>query len=239
MPVRSLESALMSLPQCDLQEYEKFMGSLYVRKIVIPKGAALTSRVYKRNYADIMISGDITINDSNGTYRLTGFNLLEGNAGRKRAGFAHEETIWVTVHDVVDIKSSPKEDISFEQIEDWENYRKSLDTESYSRLLETISMTEEDVQKEIEGDRVLVTGKYIVKPSPVGGVGVFSDRRYESGEIVGKTLIDGVKTELGRYVNHSEYPNTAFYDDQLVVIRALDKDQEFTTNYYNSPRLRG
>lgn len=124
--INELEHAIAELPQCDIPTREFMMGALYVREITIPQHAAITSRVYKRAYVDVMVSGDITITDSNGTYRLTGYNLLEGVAGRKRAGYAHEETKWLCVYDCQDIKNDPINDISFATLEDYGAYAEQL-----------------------------------------------------------------------------------------------------------------
>ena len=133
-----------------IETTEKFVGNLYVREIVIPKNCVLTSRVYKRAYADIMLSGDITIQDSNGTYRLQGANVLEGPSGRKRAGYAHEETRWVTVHDVCDIKSKPIEDISFATIEEYLEDRKNIDSKDYLDMLDECGVDADLIRKESE-----------------------------------------------------------------------------------------
>jgi hypothetical protein len=71
---------------------------MYVREITIPKGTILTGAVHKFDYVDIMLSGDIAVATPDGMKRLTGINIMEGPAGRKRAGYAYEDTRWLTVH---------------------------------------------------------------------------------------------------------------------------------------------
>lgn len=234
----SLENEIKKLDQAHLPEWDGLLGDLYVRQLFIPKGVALTSRVYKKSYVDLMISGKITITDSNGTYDLEGFNLLEGVPGRKRAGFAHEDTLWITVHSPEDVKESPKEDISLETIDQYLEYKKEQDNKDFNLFLEQYEITEEQIQEEMKYP-VKITGDFKIKKSNIHGKGVFSGRRYNKGELIGPTLDDGIKTELGRFVNHSEYANCAIIEDKLYCLRTLDTGHEFTVNYRESPRLKG
>lgn len=239
-PVENLEALLLEQPQFEIPTIERFVGNLYMREILIPKGIALTSRVYKKAYADIMLSGDITIHDSNGVYRLTGANVLEGPAGRKRAGYAHEDTRWVTVHDSSDIKSKdPIEDISFITMQEFIEERAALDKDDFRLMLEQTNIDAETIRGESERTNYLaVTGPWEVKDSPIEGKGVFSQRPYVSGEVVGSYIIDGNKTQLGRYINHSNYPNVGYSEGKMIAIRAIETGHELTADYRYSPAMR-
>jgi len=95
----SLETAMLEFDQVDIPVEHLFNGDIYCRKIMIPKGTLLTGRIHKFDHFDVMISGDITVSTDTGeTKRLSGFNLMKGYAGKKRAGYAHEDTHWMTFH---------------------------------------------------------------------------------------------------------------------------------------------
>lgn len=96
--IEQMEDSLLELPQVDIPVESLFVNGMYARKILIPKDTILTGRVHLADYVDIMLSGDITVATPEGTKRFTGFNIFEGKQGRKRAGYAHEDTHWVTVH---------------------------------------------------------------------------------------------------------------------------------------------
>lgn len=96
--IEQMEDALMEMPQVDIPVDNLFVNGMYARKIMIPKDTILTGRVHLADYVDIMLSGDITVATPEGVKRFTGFNIFEGKKGRKRAGYAHEDTHWVTVH---------------------------------------------------------------------------------------------------------------------------------------------
>lgn len=95
----TLEKSLLEHEQADIPVVHRFCGDMYSREITIKKGTLLTGRIHKFDHFDIMLSGDITVStDSGEVKRMTGLNIMEGKAGKKRAGFAHEDTHWITFH---------------------------------------------------------------------------------------------------------------------------------------------
>ncbi len=97
--INNLETAMLQEDQVDIPVEHRFSGGIYAREITIPKGTLLTGRIHKFDHFDIMLSGDVTVStDSGEVKRLTGLNIMEGKAGKKRAGFAHEDTHWITFH---------------------------------------------------------------------------------------------------------------------------------------------
>jgi len=96
--IESMESQMIELPQVEIPVIDRWVNGMYMREITIPKGTLLTGRVHLFDYADIMLSGDISVATADGCVRYTGPNVFTGVAGRKRAGYAHEDTRWITVH---------------------------------------------------------------------------------------------------------------------------------------------
>jgi hypothetical protein len=93
--VERLEGFLRQLEQVDLGTTHTLSGSVYVRCIFIPAGAALTGAVHKTDHVNI-VHGDITVSTDDGMQRISGFRILPTRAGRKRVGIAHEDTYWAT-----------------------------------------------------------------------------------------------------------------------------------------------
>ena len=94
--IQSLESVLSKLPQVDIPVVHRYSGGIYAREITIPAGVMLTGRIYKEDHFDVMVYGDVTVTTDEGRKRLTGFNISKGNTGKKRAGYTHAETRWIT-----------------------------------------------------------------------------------------------------------------------------------------------
>lgn len=97
--INALEQAMLQEEQVPIDVNHRFNGGIYAREITIPKGTLLTGRIHKFDHFDIMLSGDISVSTDTGEVkRLTGLNIMEGKAGKKRAGYAHEDTHWITFH---------------------------------------------------------------------------------------------------------------------------------------------
>ena len=94
--IEALEAQWLKMPQIEIPVIHRYAKGIYAREITIPKGTALTGRIYKDDHFDIMVSGDITVSSDEGIKRLKGFNIFNGAKGKKRAGIAHEDTRWIT-----------------------------------------------------------------------------------------------------------------------------------------------
>jgi len=99
--LNKLELLMNSCEQVDVPVKHRFSGGIYAREIVIPKGTLLVGRIHKFDHFDMMISGDILVSTDTGEHkRLSGLNIMEGKSGKKRAGYALEDTHWITFHNV-------------------------------------------------------------------------------------------------------------------------------------------
>lgn len=75
-----------------------FADGLYARQIFIPKGCLLTGKVHRAEHLNIVSQGDITVWTEQGMKRVTAPFTLVSKPGTKRVGYAHEDTVWTTVH---------------------------------------------------------------------------------------------------------------------------------------------
>lgn len=96
--VMRLEHLLEEYPQAECPVWHHFAPGLYARKMLIPKGTVLTGAVHKTEHLCI-ISGDIEVSTDDGMRRITDSHaIITSSPGAKRAGYAHEDTYWTTVH---------------------------------------------------------------------------------------------------------------------------------------------
>lgn len=95
--VRRLEAEVLKAPQVDLKTEHIIHGGVSVRTILVPAGTVLTGALTNLDNVCI-VSGDITVTTDEGSKRLTGFNVIPASGGFKRAGYAHADTYWTTVH---------------------------------------------------------------------------------------------------------------------------------------------
>lgn len=97
--VMRLEAALKRLPQLPEEVLHHFAAGIYMRELRIPKGAILTGKIHRHAHMNFLIQGDISVLTEHGVVRLTAPATIMSQPGIKRAGYAHEDTIWITVHE--------------------------------------------------------------------------------------------------------------------------------------------
>lgn len=96
--VMRLENEIAQHPQVECPVWHHFSPGLYARKMLIRKGTVLTGAAHKTEHLCI-ISGDIEVTTEDGVKRITDAHaILTSKPGAKRAGYAHEDTYWTTVH---------------------------------------------------------------------------------------------------------------------------------------------
>lgn len=109
--IQDFENQLLALPQVEIETKHYIADGMYVREIMIPKGATITGAVHLTETIDILVSGDITIVYDDVRKRLAGHGVYISKAGVKKVAYAHEDTIWITIHTVDNIKDKTMEEI--------------------------------------------------------------------------------------------------------------------------------
>jgi hypothetical protein len=84
-----------------------FADGMYIRKIVMPAGQLIISKIHKQQHPYFILSGDVSVMTENGVVRYnTPFNGIT-EAGTQRILYTHTETTWITVQrtDETDVKT--------------------------------------------------------------------------------------------------------------------------------------
>lgn len=80
---------------------------------------------------------------------------------------------------------------------------------------------------------------YKVAESDIDGLGIFSNKEFSKGDIIGYGRFSGTRTLAGRYTNHSDINNANFYyienseDAELVCEKDISIGEEILVNYRN------
>lgn len=82
----------------ELSVFHHFSKGIYARELHIPKGTVLVGKIHKHPNLNIISKGDISVLTDSGIQRLGLGTHLVSCAGIQRAGYAHEDTIWTTIH---------------------------------------------------------------------------------------------------------------------------------------------
>jgi hypothetical protein len=106
------EDQRMALPE---RIWEFFPGGCACG-MIIPKDMVMVGKIHKAPHLVIAL-GDISVQDETGTItRMQGFRMFTSPAGVKRAGWAHEDTIFINVH-VGDVHTPEEAEAAFIQDE--------------------------------------------------------------------------------------------------------------------------
>jgi hypothetical protein len=96
--VAALETAMRQFPQLDLPPRHTFIQGVYIRELAVPKGAIVVGKLHKQEHVFILSAGDVTVLTERGIERLRAPYQMTCGAGAKRAFYAHEDTVMLTVH---------------------------------------------------------------------------------------------------------------------------------------------
>jgi quercetin dioxygenase-like cupin family protein len=116
----------MELVEFEVSHHQ--IPGVYVRAIYIPKDYILTGKIHKHECINIMSKGLLAISDGNGTYNtLRPGDIFNSPAGTKRAGYAVEDTIYVTVHRTDETEIDAIEDyLVCDSVDDYMKYLEKL-----------------------------------------------------------------------------------------------------------------
>lgn len=142
--ILQLEEALLAQPKSiagspgridDLPVNNHFACGVYMRELPIPKNMVLTGKIHKTEHLAILSQGDVSVWTEGGMKRLKASSVIKSNPGMKRVIFAHEDSVWITVH------PNPTDQQNIEEIED------RLVTETFEKFLAFMN------QGQIEGGK--------------------------------------------------------------------------------------
>ena len=125
------ENILLNCPQVEPEIIHHFAPGVYMREMRIKKGTILTGKIHKTEHLCTM-NGDIEIASQDGKGRFTGYLTFLSKPGVKRIGYAHEDTVFTTIHaiegtDIPTLEAALVVD-TFEQYEHYllESYKPEL-----------------------------------------------------------------------------------------------------------------
>jgi quercetin dioxygenase-like cupin family protein len=129
--VFELEAAMKR--ECELVELpvkHYFSQGVYARELFIPKGTVLTGKIHKYEQLNIMSQGELSVLTENGIKRVKAPFTIVSPPGTKRVAYAHEDTIWTTIHgtEETDVEKIEEKFIAQSE-EDYLEYCKTLQIE--------------------------------------------------------------------------------------------------------------
>lgn len=117
--LRRLEEEMLKHEQVDIQITHHFAPGVYAREMFVPAGVMLVGKIHRHAHLNIMSQGEATVVMEEGRKRVRAPFTFVSAPGTKRAFYAHEDTVWTTIHptDETDLEKL-EEDIIAKDFED-------------------------------------------------------------------------------------------------------------------------
>ncbi len=105
----------------ELEVKHHFAPGIYARELFIPAGVLLTGKIHKTEHLNILLKGRIEISNMGESREMVAPLIFVSPPGTKRAGYAHEDSVWITIHatEETDVKKLEHDLVtnSFDEIE--------------------------------------------------------------------------------------------------------------------------
>jgi hypothetical protein len=108
-----LEAEVGKWPQIDLPLKHTFTSGIYAREIFLPKGTLVVGKIHRHDHLNFISFGDVSVLTKDGIKHIVGPCTMVSTAGTKRAVYAHEDTVWTTIH------ANPANERDLDVIEDF------------------------------------------------------------------------------------------------------------------------
>ena len=75
-----------------------FAPGVYGREMLLPKDTVAVGKIHKHDHLVMIIKGHVSVATEDGVVEYHAPVVMSSKAGIKRVAYAHEDTIWVTIH---------------------------------------------------------------------------------------------------------------------------------------------
>lgn len=96
--IKRLQLEIGKLPQAEFETRHYFADGMYCRELIQPKGATVIGKVHRKEHFYMVLSGELTVVGEGKRERIKAPCIWVSMPGTKRALYAHEDSVYVTVH---------------------------------------------------------------------------------------------------------------------------------------------
>lgn len=96
--IAALETVMRTMAPLVIEPRHYFGTDCYVREVTLPAGTTATGKIHKTRHVCIISKGDVTVVTETGSQRIAAPATFISEPGTKRAVYAHEDTVWTTIH---------------------------------------------------------------------------------------------------------------------------------------------
>lgn len=96
--VEALQAAMREMPQAELETLHHFADGMYARVLPRPAGTLIVGKVHKREHFYIVAKGRVRVTTDEGVRDVCAGSVVVSRPGTKRAVYALEDSVCLTVH---------------------------------------------------------------------------------------------------------------------------------------------
>jgi SET domain len=263
--MQQAETALLTHEQADCPVVHHFGPGVYIRELRMKAGILAIGHRQKHPHMNVLVQGRVLMLRDDGTaVELSAPATFVGQPGRK-VGYVLEDVIWQNVY-ATDVQDVPTLEAMFlDKSLAWEeaellrakaaHAQQQAVRDDFHHMLDQYGIdatTVREQSEDLRDQRPMPFGAWFFKtaPSPIHGTGVFLTTSLPAGTVVGPARLQGLRTPLGRYTNHSPTPNARMDllpngDVLLVLVRDVlgcrggEDGEEVTIDYRQALSLSG
>lgn len=235
------EETMMTQEQAYCPVVHHFGPGIYIREVSMSAGLLAIGHRQTKEHVNIMLKGRVLMLQEDGTTKeLVAPLMFTGKPGRK-IGYILEDVVWQNIYATEERDVEVLESMFLDKSAVWQdlNARRldalrashAADRDDFLLMLNESGFTAHTVQQQSENPDdqcYMPQGSWKIKAgdSPIQGKGIFLTTHAEEDEVLGPARINGLRTPLGRFTNHSCNPNARMEllpngDIQLVTTRRV------------------
>ena len=96
--VQKLQEVMSRLPQVELPTDHYFADGMYCRRLFRPAGCTIVGKVHKKEHFYMVIKGQVAVYGDSGVKIYNPGDVIVSKPGTKRAVYAIEDSVCLTVH---------------------------------------------------------------------------------------------------------------------------------------------
>lgn len=255
--IEDLEADMMKEEQADCPVVHHFGPGICIRELSMTAGTLAIGHRQKYDHVNIVLKGKVAILTDQGDVQIiTAPLIFNGKPGRK-IGIVLEDVVWQNVYateltDVASVeehfldKSPVFQDVNLARFNQLSS-KTIEDRVDFELMLQEHGLSADEVRRQSEDISDLIympsgSWRFKIDVSPIQGTGIFATMPIAVAEVIGPGRINGKRTPIGRYTNHSKNPNAKFvvYPDgniELVAIKNISgcrggyNGEEITVDY--------
>ena len=263
--IENAEKFMLSQEQADCPVTHHFGPGIYIRELRMKAGIFAIGHRQKQEHMNVLIKGRVLMLQNDGsTLEVAAPMTFVGQPGRKM-GYVLEDVIWQNVY-ATDVRDVPTLEAMFlDKSMAWEeadllkakaaHATQQVARDDFHKMLDEYGISaatvrQQSVNADDQIDMPLGSWQFKASQSPIQGIGIFLTADAPAGYVVGPARLNGMRTPLGRYTNHSPYPNACMEllpngDVQLVLLRSVkgclggQDGEEVTIDYRQALSLSG